>query len=116
MFFILKQTGCHVHAINSVEDHIHLLFDLPRKHAVSTVVSKLKALSSRWIRSQDPSLRDFAWQGGYGIFAVSKSGVKSVERYIARQREHHQRKSFQQEYRAILSRHQIPYDERYIWG
>ena len=71
--------------------------------------------SSKWIKTLAPELAGFAWQTGYGIFAVSESNVESVSVYIAKQREHHQKKSFQDEYRQILNRHQIVFDERYLW-
>ena len=63
-----------------------------------------------------PDLRDFAWQDGYGAFTVSKSNLESVVGYIQKQREHHQRKTFQEEYLEFLQRHGIDYDERYLWG
>jgi hypothetical protein len=61
-------------------------------------------------------LRGFAWQDGYGAFTVSKSNIPSVISYIQNQREHHRKKTFQEEYRELLEKHGIEYDERYIWG
>jgi hypothetical protein len=58
----------------------------------------------------------FAWQDGYGAFTVSRSNIPSVIPYIKNQREHHRNKSFQEEYRELLEKHGIEYDERYIWG
>ena len=57
----------------------------------------------------------FAWQAGYGAFAVSESNVPEVRTYIANQAEHHRKRSFQKEYRSLLERHRIAYDERYVW-
>jgi hypothetical protein len=62
-----------------------------------------------------PEFAGFAWQAGYGAFAVSESNVPAVREYIAGQHEHHRVKSFQDEYRAFLERHRIAFDERYLW-
>ncbi len=112
---ILWNIGCAPVLINSVEDHAHLLFNLGRTTAVSRAVEEVKRCSSKWIKTQGPEFGSFAWQCGYGAFAVSESGVEPVRRYIARQREHHMRRTFQQEHRAMLHRHNIAFDERYVW-
>ncbi len=69
----------------------------------------------RWIHDTFPDLSQFAWQDGYGAFTVSKSGVPDVTVYIENQREHHRTRTYQEEYRALLDRHGIEFDERYIW-
>jgi len=71
--------------------------------------------SSKWIKAQGVEFAGFAWQAGYGAFAVSESNVPTVRDYIASQKEHHRQKSFQEEYRAFLERHGVAYDERYVW-
>ena len=98
-----------------MNDHVHLLFDLARTVTVSHAVEEVKKSSSRWIKTQDPRFANFAWQAGYGIFAVSESKVADVRAYIANQAEHHQKKTFQDEYRAFLTRHGVTFDERYVW-
>lgn len=75
--------------INSVEDHVHALFHLARTVTISSVVEEVKKSSSKWIKTQGPSLSEFAWQAGYGAFGVSESNVVAVRRYIEEQREHH---------------------------
>jgi len=115
MAVVLQNFGCSPDLINSVEDHVHILFDLGRTVAVSSAVEEVKKSSSKWIKTQDVNLADFAWQGGYGAFAVSESQVPSVRAYIANQREHHRKRTFQEEYRSLLERHGITYDERYLW-
>ena len=112
---VLKDINCPAIIVNSVEDHIHTLFSLSRTIAICDVVEKIKVSSSKWIKTQDPRFNAFAWQGGYGDFGVSKSDVDTVRAYIANQREHHRKLSFQDEYRAFLKRHEIPHDERYMW-
>lgn len=67
------------------------------------------------IKTQGAEFAGFSWQAGYGAFAVSESKVPSVRYYIARQQEHHHRKSFQEEYRAFLEHHGVAFDERYLW-
>jgi hypothetical protein len=75
----------------------------------------IKSNSSGWVHETFPDQAGFAWQSGYAAFAVSFSNMESVESYIAKQAEHHRATTFQQEYIAFLERHQIPYDERYLW-
>jgi hypothetical protein len=58
----------------------------------------------------------FAWQSAYSAFSVSQSNSPAVIRYIANQKEHHRRLTFQEEYLKFLKKHRIDYDERYIWG
>jgi len=115
MATVLQNLGCAPVLINSVEDHAHLLFDLARTVSISQVVEDVKKSSSKWIKTQGAEFAAFAWQSGYGAFAVSESNVESVRQYIANQREHHQKKTFQDEYRAFLKRHNVAFDERYVW-
>ena len=115
MATVLQNLGCAPVLINSVEDHAHLLFDLARTVSISQAVEDVKKASSKWIKTQGTEFAAFAWQSGYGAFAVSESNVEAVREYIANQREHHRKKSFQEEYRLFLERHRIAFDERYVW-
>lgn len=115
MATVLQNMGCPTVLINSVEDHVHILFELARTVAVSSAVESVKKTSSKWIKTQGSEFAGFAWQTGYGVFAVSESNVLAVREYIAGQREHHRRKSFQEEYRTFLERNRITFDERYVW-
>jgi len=83
--------------------------------AISRVVEELKKSSSKWIKTQGPAFRGFAWQAGYGAFAVSASNVDDVRQYISQQREHHRQRSFQEEFLLFLKRHHVSFDERYVW-
>ena len=112
---ILKQLDCPAKEINSVDDHVHALFDLCRTRSISDVVKDLKTASSKWIKTQSDAHKGFAWQTGYGAFAVSYSNISGVRAYILNQREHHRAKSFEEEFRQFLERHGIPFDERYVW-
>lgn len=115
MATVLKNMECPALVINSVEDHIHILLDLGRTISVSYVMEHVKKTSSKWLKTQNPTPSNFAWQSGYGAFAVSESNVHAVRQYIETQREHHQKVTFQEEYRTFLTNRQISYDERYVW-
>ncbi len=115
MATVFKGLNCVPRLINSVDDHIHALFDLSRTHAVSDVIKDVKSSSSKWIKSKGDEFNTFAWQAGYGAFAVSESNVAKVIDYIENQHEHHRTRSFQEEFRSFLIRHKIEFDERYVW-
>jgi len=101
--------------VGGVEDHIHALIMAPPTIAPFEIAKFLKGESSLWISQQFPSLREFSWQG-YAAFTVSKSNIPDVVRYIQSQREHHRRKSFQEEYLECLRANNIEYDDRYVFG
>ncbi|MDB6094313.1 MAG: Transposase [Verrucomicrobia bacterium] len=115
MATVLRNEGCPATLINSVEDHVHVLFELSRTVSISQIVEEVKKSSSKWIKTQGAKFSEFAWQSGYGAFAVSVSNVSAVRIYIGDQREHHRNKSFQEEYRALLVRNGVTFDERYVW-
>ena len=100
--------------INGVEDHLHILAILPTTMALSDFMRDLKGDLSVWAKEAF-DIRDFAWQTGYAAFSVSKSGVEAVRAYIAGQEEHHRRITFQEEYLEFLKRHEIEYDERFVF-
>lgn len=102
--------------VGGIEDHIHALVIAPPVLSLSQMAQFLKGDSSKWIKDEFPMLRGFAWQDGYGAFTVSKSNIPDVIDYIKNQREHHRKKSFQEEYLGLLKKHGIEYDERYLWG
>ncbi len=115
MAVVLRNLGSPAVIINSVTDHVHILLDLGRTVSVSRAVEDVKKSSSKWIKSQGGEYGRFAWQSGYGAFAVSESNVAAVRRYISIQEEHHRKVSFEDEYRAFLTKHNIAFDERYVW-
>jgi REP element-mobilizing transposase RayT len=112
---VLQEIGCTPILVNSVEDHVHIPFDLSRTLSVSQTVEEIKKSTSKWMKTQGAAFTNFAWQAGYGAFAVSESKVGTVRAYVANQREHHRKVTFQGEYREFLERHRIPYDDRYVW-
>ena len=101
--------------VGGTNDHIHALCRLGRTISQSDLAKEIKRASSIWIKDRDASLRDFAWQAGFGIFSVSASNVEAVRTYIAKQEEHHRIRSFQDEYRDFLRKHGMEWDERYVW-
>jgi len=112
---ILKQCNCPAIRIGGTTDHIHILCNLSRTLAIAKVAEEIKTGSSKWLKTKGPEFRTFHWQNGYGAFSVSQSAVDAVAGYIDNQNEHHRRQSFQDEYRALLERYQVEYDERYVW-
>jgi len=95
-------------------EHVHLLANLPPTIAVSDMLRLIKTNSSKWANERD-DVRYFEWQVGYAAFSVSESQVDRVQRYIRTQREHHRRTTFREEYLALLRKHKIEFDERYVF-
>lgn len=112
---ILRAEGARLLAAGGMPDHVHLLVSLTREQSLAEAARQIKANSSKWIHETFPDKRSFAWQAGYGAFSVSYSNIDSVKQYIARQPEHHRRRTFQDEFIEFLERHGIEYDPRYIW-
>lgn len=101
-------------AIGGVADHVHLLIGLRATACLADVVRDVKAVSSRWVH-ESKGVSAFAWQEGYGAFTVSPSQREAVREYIAKQDEHHRKRSFQEEYIEFLERSGVEYDEAYLW-
>lgn len=102
-----------VHQISGYNDHVHILCDLGPKHSLSYLVKEVKIKSS--IEMKKIMGCHFAWQSGYGVFSVSKSNIKSVEKYLNNQDKHHSHTSFKQELIEFFNKNEIQYDERYLW-
>ena len=96
-------------------DHVHLLASISRESSMSDILRQIKGSSSRWISESFPDLQAFAWQAGYAAFAVSYSHLQNVRNYIATQAEHHRTVTFQDEFRAFLRKHDIEFQEQYMW-
>jgi putative transposase len=112
---IYKEWESPALAIGGSEDHVHALFVLSKNHPLAKIVEEVKKGSSKWAKIDGPKIRDFYWQAGYGAFSVSQSNLEDVKKYIENQEEHHRRMTFQDELRALFSRHGIEFDERYVW-
>jgi REP element-mobilizing transposase RayT len=111
----LKHLGCHAILVNSMADHVHILFEIARSVSISQVVEDIKEASSKWLKTDSTIPNDFAWQNGYGVFAVSVSKLEQVRNYVANQQEHHRVRSFQEELRGLLEKHGVEYQEQYLW-
>jgi putative transposase len=112
---VLEEHTCPSLQVGGVEDHVHLLFGLSRTLTVAEVVERVKTSSSKWMKTRGPDFESFYWQVGYGAFSVSQSNAAAVVRYIQRQEAHHRRTTFQEEYLALLNRHQIAYEADHVW-
>lgn len=102
-------------AINGIPDHIHILIGMRPTQALSYLMQQIKRDSSSWINDNKLTKGKFQWQEGYGAFSYSRSHLPNVIEYIENQELHHRKKSFIQEYKEILQKFEISYDERYIF-
>jgi REP element-mobilizing transposase RayT len=112
---VLKNKKAKLLAAGGIEDHIHIFASLPATLPLAQAAGAMKANSSRWIHENIPDARGFDWQAGYGAFSVSKSGEARVKSYVNNQEEHHRRWKFTAEFIALLDKHGITYEERYLW-
>jgi putative transposase len=112
---ILAKSDCAPIIVGGVEDHVHLLFTFSRMETIAGIIKEVKRSSSVWIKQRSTDHGAFAWQTGYGAFSIGFSQKDAVAAYIARQEEHHRTLSFQEEFRALLQRYEIAFDERYVW-
>jgi REP element-mobilizing transposase RayT len=112
---ICKKQDCFPKHVGGHIDHVHLLCSLSRRKTVADLVRELKTGASTWIKTQRNDLRDFHWQDGYGVFSVSQSQMEKVKEYIDNQNEHHRIMTFQDEFRQLLKKHGITFDEKYVW-
>jgi putative transposase len=112
---VSRNAGCECYRVGGVADHVHLALVLSRTLTIAAMVEELKTSSSKWLKAQSPALAAFAWQRGYGVFSVGAADLAALVAYIDGQEEHHRTRSFQEEYRAFLTQHNVTYDERYVW-
>jgi len=112
---VSKQLDCPALIVGGVEDHVHLLARFARTITQADWVKELKRVSSAWLKGQTRDSLDFQWQGGYADFGVSQSNLEQVTHYIGNQENHHTKMSFQEELRALLRKHHLEWDERYLW-
>jgi REP element-mobilizing transposase RayT len=112
---IARKHRCVLMEAGGIADHVHLLMLVHSTVAIADLVRDVKSGSSRWVHDTFGNLKFFAWQSKYGAFSVSHSMENTVTAYIRNQATHHRKKSFKDEYRVLLERHGIEYDERYVW-
>ena len=112
---VCNNLGCPVLRVGGVADHVHLLCRFGRTITIADLIMELKCESSKWAKTKSPSLQDFHWQKGYGVFSISPAHVESLRVYIATQEEHHRVATFQDEFRRLLTKFGLEWDERYVW-
>jgi len=112
---IAREHGMTALAVGGADDHAHVLIAIPAAMPVSAAMREIKRGSSLWMH-EACAMPQFGWQEGYGAFSIGHGQIEATVRYIARQREHHQKRDFQAEFLAILKRHRMEYDPRYVWG
>ncbi|MCP4639913.1 MAG: transposase [bacterium] len=110
-----REQGCPITLVGGTDDHVHVLCLLSKCECLKDVIRDTKRSSSKWVKTQDGGDPDFHWQSGYGAFSVSRSNLSRVRRYIASQEEHHKERTFKDEFRALLQRHGMEYNEKYVW-
>jgi putative transposase len=113
---IAHNQGFQAIAIGGIEDHIHALLLLPPTLPLAKAVQFLKGSSSKWINDTQAMPSHFAWQEGYGAFSVSASQTSDVVRYIRDQRSHHAKKTFADEFLALLNKYEVSYDPNHVLG
>lgn len=115
MASISNELKCPVHKINGTPNHVHIACCLSRTITMAVLLEEIKRSSSKWIKTKGPAYKKFAWQEGYGAFSFGESQLQSVVRYINDQKEHHLKKSYEDEFRELLEKYKVDYDERYVW-
>jgi putative transposase len=112
----IRCQDCSVDLVGGTADHVHILMGITQNTQFAEIMKEAKRVTTIWIHKEFNELRDFYWQSGYGAFSVSYSNRGRVRAYIDNQIAHHARKSFQDEFRQLLRKHAIPYDESTIWS
>jgi len=113
---ILKNHESRLLDAGGTVDHVHLLISQSKNISLSSLMKDVKKGSSSWIKTKGRTFTNFHWQDGYGAFSIGKSDVPLLKKYIAGQKEHHRRRSFQEELIQILEEYGMDYDERYLWN
>ena len=111
---IVRKLGGAAKAIGGDSDHVHILASLRATHSIAEVMREVKSNSSSWVH-RAIGISSFEWQEGYGAFTVSRWDVDATRRYFRQQKEHHRRKTFQEEYLELLRESGIEFDEKYLW-
>jgi REP element-mobilizing transposase RayT len=112
---LIKQTSSDPIKIRGTENHVHVLANMSKNISLAKFLEEIKKNSSRWIKTKNAHYKNFAWQGGYSGYSVSQSRVEVVKEYIERQKEHHKKVTFKEEYLKFLKEYGIDYNENYLW-
>ena len=112
---IVQNNGNKMLVINGVNDHIHLFFGINPNQSLSDLMKDVKANSSKWINDNKFVMGRFSWQTGYGAFSYSHSQLDNVIQYINKQEEHHQKRSFREEYLELLNKFDVDFEDKYLF-
>ena len=112
---VLADLGADPEAIGGTANHVHIVASQPVDRSVDEIVVKVKSESAKWLRASFESMRDFSWQESYGSFSLSPEDLGVGAEFVRDQAEHHEIISFQDEFRALLREHDIPFDENEVW-
>jgi REP element-mobilizing transposase RayT len=112
---VVRSFGSPWVVVGGVADHVHLLFDMGKHHAPVAFVEQIKRESSKFVKTLGARYKRFYWQRGYGMFSVGPAHRDEAEAYVRNQEEHHRAKSFQDEFRMMLKRYGVEFDEQYVW-
>lgn len=113
---IVQNNGHKLIAINGMPDHLHVFLGFKPHQTISCLLKDIKWSSSRWINQKSLIQGKFRWQEGYGAFSYSATQIDNVVKYIMNQKQHHQKKSFSEEYRELLDKFEIDYNLKYLPG
>ena len=112
---LCRDCDCQAYRVGGAADHVHIAARLARTVSQAELLEKIKKTSSAWIKTQAEQYGSFFWQGGYGDFSIGWSQLEELVRYIDRQEQHHRIQTFQEEYRDLLQKYKVEFDERYVW-
>jgi REP element-mobilizing transposase RayT len=111
---IIKKQNCFLYRINGTADHIHILTDLHPSVSLAALVKDIKVASSIWLKQHSGFPLFNGWQEGYGAFTYSEQDKEMIIGYIKKQKEHHQKENFFDEFKRLLREHSIKFDEKYL--
>jgi len=112
---VCRDGDCEAYRVGGTCDHVHLAVRLARTISQAELLERIKKISSAWIKQQGKDYPGFAWQAGYGAFSIGWSQLDELLNYIDHQEQHHHKRTFQEEYRDMLKRYGVEYDERFVW-
>lgn len=110
-----RQYGYSIIACGGTQNHLHIIAGIPPATSYSKAIQVLKSTSSKWLNDTFFPNRNFSWQSGYGGFGIDETNLAKVISYVKKQKQHHKKMTFKEEYLKLLKRYNIEYDERYLW-
>ena len=112
---ICRTYKSNVFKIGGTKDHIHIAFTLPRTISVANLLEEIKKSTSKWIKTKNSKFKSFSWQAGYAVFSLGQSQLDILVKYIGNQKNHHKKKTFQEEVVEFLKKYDLEYDEQFLW-